>query len=195
MDKFFLNLKNVLIFMKDAECAETNEVSIFQFLVFEIWSFLNSKLVNFSMIFEYKIDHNSKSQKSENWFLIRFSSLCIYHAYSTSAEDFFWEYSVLYIKNLNIVNKIDYNSKNKNRKSDFSFDSALWASIIKNGSKTGGGGGLHILSYIPLQKKKCLNILCQFTHDSNVIEGPECWNGLRRQGYPTAVLCGMELTS
>ena len=49
--------------MKDAECAETNEESIFQFLrflVFEIWSLVYSKLVNLSMNFEYKIDHNSK---------------------------------------------------------------------------------------------------------------------------------------
>ena len=30
--------------MKDAECAETNEKLIFRFLVFEIWSFLYSRL-------------------------------------------------------------------------------------------------------------------------------------------------------
>ena len=32
-------LRNGRIFMKAAECAETNEKSIFRFLVFEIWSF------------------------------------------------------------------------------------------------------------------------------------------------------------
>ena len=55
--------------MKDAESAETNEKSIFQFsdfLVFEIWSFLYSKLVNFFMIFEYKIDYNSKIENHKN---------------------------------------------------------------------------------------------------------------------------------
>ena len=31
-------LKNGQIFIKDAQCAETKEKSIFQFLVFEIWS-------------------------------------------------------------------------------------------------------------------------------------------------------------
>ena len=29
--------KSVQIFMKDLECAETNEKSIFQFLFFELW--------------------------------------------------------------------------------------------------------------------------------------------------------------
>ena len=33
------------------------------FLVFEIWSFLYSKLINFSMNFKYKIDHIQKNRK------------------------------------------------------------------------------------------------------------------------------------
>ena len=51
--------------MKDVEFVETNEKLIFrflQFLVCEIGSFLDSKLVNFSMNFEYKNDHNSKNK-------------------------------------------------------------------------------------------------------------------------------------
>ena len=52
--------------MEDAECAEIIEKSIFRFFVFEIWPIFNSKLVNISINFEYKIDHNSKKQKSEN---------------------------------------------------------------------------------------------------------------------------------
>ena len=47
--------------MKDAKCADTNGKSIFWYLVFEIWSFFYSKLVNFSLNFEYKIDHISKN--------------------------------------------------------------------------------------------------------------------------------------
>ena len=34
------NVKSGYIYMKDAECAETNEKSIFRFLIFEMWSFL-----------------------------------------------------------------------------------------------------------------------------------------------------------
>ena len=60
-DNFFLNLKNVHIYMRNAEYAETNEKLIFVDLVFKLWSFLYSKLVNFSMNFEYKIDHDSKN--------------------------------------------------------------------------------------------------------------------------------------
>ena len=68
--------------MKDAECAVTNEKSNLQFL----WSFLYSKLVNFSMNFEYKIDHSSKNKKSENYFFIRFSSLRIFSFNLTTFE-------------------------------------------------------------------------------------------------------------
>ena len=59
-DHFFFT--RVQIYTKDAECAETIEKSNFLFLVFEIWSFLYSKLVNFSLLFEYKVDHNSKTK-------------------------------------------------------------------------------------------------------------------------------------
>ena len=61
--------------MEDAECAETNEKSIIHFLwflVFEIWSFLYSKVVNFSMNFEYKIDHNSKNKNGKIDFIYSF---------------------------------------------------------------------------------------------------------------------------
>ena len=44
--KLFQNFKSVHIYMKYTKCAET----IFRFLVFEIWSFLCSKLVIFSML-------------------------------------------------------------------------------------------------------------------------------------------------
>ena len=39
------------IIMKDAKCVESNEKSIFRFLFFELWSFLNSKHPNFRWIF------------------------------------------------------------------------------------------------------------------------------------------------
>ena len=49
MDKFMDNFffKSGQIHMKDAECVETNEKSIFRFSVFEIRPFLYSKLFNF----------------------------------------------------------------------------------------------------------------------------------------------------
>ena len=69
MDKMFLDKKiqSVHIYMKDAKCAETNEKSVFcfsYFLIFEIWSFYYG--VNFSMNFEYKVDHNSKMKNLQN---------------------------------------------------------------------------------------------------------------------------------
>ena len=51
----------VKFYMKDAECGETNEKSILPFLVFEIQFFFYSKLVSFSINFEYKIGHNSRN--------------------------------------------------------------------------------------------------------------------------------------
>ena len=57
IDIFFFKILGVHIYVKLAECAETNEKSNFrswQFSIFDIWSFLYSKLVNF----RYKIDHN-----------------------------------------------------------------------------------------------------------------------------------------
>ena len=65
MDKYFNILyfyKSGQIYIKYAVCAETNKKSIFWFLVSEIWWFLYSKLVYFSMIFKYKIYHNSKTK-------------------------------------------------------------------------------------------------------------------------------------
>ena len=35
-------LRNGYIYMKDAQCTETNEKSIFRFLFFELWSILYS---------------------------------------------------------------------------------------------------------------------------------------------------------
>ena len=50
--------------MKNAECDETNEKSIFskKILVFEIWPFFHLDLVNISMICMYKNNHNSKTK-------------------------------------------------------------------------------------------------------------------------------------
>ena len=42
--------------MKDTECSETNEKSIFPYLVFEIWSFLYSKMVNFFSSKNFRIN-------------------------------------------------------------------------------------------------------------------------------------------
>ena len=53
---------------KDAEYAETNEKSIYDFLFFESWSFLYSKCGKFSMNFTY----NSKN-KNRKCILFRFS--------------------------------------------------------------------------------------------------------------------------
>ena len=53
MDKFidnFFFFKSGQIYMENAEYAKTKEKSIFRFLVFEIWPFLYSKLVNFQLI-------------------------------------------------------------------------------------------------------------------------------------------------
>ena len=36
LDNFFQNFKNSDMYMKDAECAETNEKLVFQFFVLEI---------------------------------------------------------------------------------------------------------------------------------------------------------------
>ena len=91
------SFKSVQIYMKDAECVETNEKSIFRFWFFELWSFLYSKQPQFSMNF-----HD--------------------------------------------------NSKNKNQKIDFSFDSVHYASFITTWAKL-RGGRLHNLSWeIPINK-------------------------------------------
>ena len=75
---------------------------------------------NFSTIFEYKIDHISKLK-------IEIQILLIFI------------FRVLVIFVLENINFRD-NSKNKNRKIDFSFVSAHYASSIKIGSKLRGGG-------------------------------------------------------
>ena len=77
--------------MKDAECAESSEKSIFRFLSFRVMVIFVLKSPQFSMNF-----HD--------------------------------------------------NSKNKNRKIDFSLDSAHYVSFIIKGEKL-RGGGLHILSW------------------------------------------------
>ena len=45
--KSFFFYKSGKIYMKDEEYAETNEKSIFKFLVFEIWSFFVPEIGNF----------------------------------------------------------------------------------------------------------------------------------------------------
>ena len=60
-----------------------------RFFVFEIWSFLYSKLVSFSMNFEYKIDHNSKNINRKNrkiYFFIRCSTVRIYYKKESKTE-------------------------------------------------------------------------------------------------------------
>ena len=53
--KYFFFLKIVQTYMKEAECAETNENSIFGSLFFKLWSFLYSKHPNF---------HNNSKNKN-----------------------------------------------------------------------------------------------------------------------------------
>ena len=48
MQKF--DLRNGPIFMKEAECAETNEKYIFPFSFFDLWSILYSTVVNSELI-------------------------------------------------------------------------------------------------------------------------------------------------
>ena len=50
--------------MKDAECAETNEKSVFATFSFRDMVDFVLKIGQFSMNFKYKIDHNSKTK---NW--------------------------------------------------------------------------------------------------------------------------------
>ena len=56
-DKKIQNSKSGHIYMKDAECAETNKKSIFSFSDMVV-SVLKIGLI--SITFEYKIDHNLK---------------------------------------------------------------------------------------------------------------------------------------
>ena len=65
--------KSVKIYMKDAECAETNEKSIFRFcrfLFFELCSFLYSKYGKFMMNFTI-----TQKQMYRNYFFFVFYSL------------------------------------------------------------------------------------------------------------------------
>ena len=52
--QFFFSFKSSQIYMKDAEWAETNRNRFSDFLVFEIWSFLYSKLFIFLWILSTK---------------------------------------------------------------------------------------------------------------------------------------------
>ena len=58
----------------------------------------------------------------------------------------FFQYFFWPVNFWSIVNTISHNSKKKNRKIEFSFDSALCTSFMKIGAKLRGGGGLHILT-------------------------------------------------
>ena len=62
------------------------------------------------------------------------------------------------------MNKIDHNLKNKNHENYFSFDSALWASVMKIEPlmRRGQGRGLHILSWE--KSSKFVNLDYKFTH-------------------------------
>ena len=53
------------MYMKDAECAETNKNLFFDFCEF-LFLWYGRFYTNFSMIFEYKIDHNSKTKNRKN---------------------------------------------------------------------------------------------------------------------------------
>ena len=65
--------------------AETNEKLIFRFLVYEIWPFLYSKLVNFWWILSTKLTITQKI--SEIWSFIRFSKDC---AHLACEDSHFW---------------------------------------------------------------------------------------------------------
>ena len=73
MDKLFFFLKSSQIYMKDAGCADTNEKPIFRFLVFEIWLFLDSKLVNFWWILSTKSSVSKQIKIGKIWILIFYS--------------------------------------------------------------------------------------------------------------------------
>ena len=59
--KKFQNFKSGHTYMKDVECAETNQKSIFRFLRFYFWDMNVFVLKNglFSINFEQRIDHSS----------------------------------------------------------------------------------------------------------------------------------------
>ena len=69
MDKNFSKFLKCSYLYERCEMCWKEWKSMFRFSVFEIWSFLYSKLVNFSMIFKYKINHNSKSKNWKIYFL------------------------------------------------------------------------------------------------------------------------------
>ena len=91
---FFQNFISVHNYMKDAKCTETNKKSIFRFLVDEIWSFLYSKFVNFSMNFECIIHHNSKNKNQKIDF--SFVSVHLFSKFDNFWTIFLW--SVTHLK-------------------------------------------------------------------------------------------------
>ena len=116
--------------MKDVECAETEEKSIFRFFLFLFFE-LSWKFIEKFGWFEYKNEHNSK--KSEIWFFLWLSRLHIFaYKFEHYWKKIFWKKKIIIL--------VD------NRKIYFSFDSAHCASFMKVESKL-SGGGLHILSW------------------------------------------------
>ena len=79
------------IYRKDAQWTETNEKSIFRFNFLSYSRFCTQNSMKNWPILSTKIDHNSKNkktQKSENWFFIRFSSLRIFSVWKIFGKDF-----------------------------------------------------------------------------------------------------------
>ena len=128
-------LRNSRIFMKDAQCAETNEKYIFRFfrfLFFELWSILftisscftiiNNQKKKSSTVVKFTWKMNSVRPETNEKSILRLKRFLVFEIWS-------FLYSQLVKNN---------NSKNKNRKIDFPFVSAHCASSIKTGSKLRG---------------------------------------------------------
>ena len=111
------------------------------------------------MNFDYKIDHKSKNEIAKIG-KIDFSIVSGHCASFMQIEPplkIFFLYEEFYgycrkklFFHLKIMKKIDHNQENENwkyRKIDFSFNSALCASIIKMGVELRGEGGLHTLRW------------------------------------------------
>ena len=94
MDKIFFFKSGQIYFNLFQRCVmcwnefENNFQILCAYFVFDIWSFLYSKLAIFDE-FQYKINHNLKNKKSETseiWFFFRFSTVGIFHEICTTSE-------------------------------------------------------------------------------------------------------------
>ena len=171
-----LPLKKVFIFTwKMRNVLKRMKNQFLRLSVFEIWSMLYSKSAHFQLIFSTISTITQKLKIGKSIFHL------LQHIPHLSCKfDHFWTifsfWSVTHLKSLTclckIVNIISHNSKNKNKKIDFPFDSALCASIIKIGLllklEGNGGGRLHILCSEFTDPSMRTTLYCQYRLQSFV---------------------------